>query len=79
MFADKVLVYLYSSWDDESKSHKTSTRYATIDAIKNGLGVPVLKSERKIKRSELIDGSFYDRNSQNFPDRKRAKTPKTEA
>ena len=71
MFIDPVLVYLYTYWDEESKSHKTSTRYATADAIKNGLGVPVLSTERKIERRELVDGEFYDRNPQKF----RATTP----
>ena len=75
MLADPVVVFLYTYWDEESKSHKTSTRYATADAIKNGLGLPVHSTERKVDRSELVDGEFYDRNPQDF----RSTTPQEPA
>ena len=54
-----VLVYLYTYWDADSQSQKTSTQYATSEAIRNGLGQFVPASERKVLRAELMEGAFY--------------------
>ena len=59
MEEDEVLVYLYTFWDEKSQSHKTSTEFATVDGIRNGLGIPVYTSGRKVPRSQLIDGDRY--------------------
>ena len=56
---EQVLVYLYTYWDADSQSQKTSTRYATVEAIRNGLGQSVHASERKVSKAELVDGAFY--------------------
>lgn len=54
-----VLVYLYTYWDDRSKKQEISTRFATLEAIRNGLGLPVLENARKVDPERLIDGAFY--------------------
>ena len=56
---EKVWVYQYTYWDEASRTHKTSTQYATMDAIRNGLGIPVLSSERKVWRADLTHGEMY--------------------
>ena len=43
-----VLVYEYEYWDPESQRMVRSTRPATLEAIRNGLGVPVLSSARRV-------------------------------
>ena len=43
-----VLVYDYEYWDPESQRMVRSARPATLDAIRNGLGVPVLASARRV-------------------------------
>ena len=55
----QVTVYLYTYWDADAQTHRTSTRFATIEAIRDGLGQPVFPSERKTNRVELIDGMFF--------------------
>jgi len=59
---DDVLVYQYTYWDEASDERKTSKRYATLDVIRNGLGVPVFASERRVPASEVVDGFLRDRN-----------------
>jgi hypothetical protein len=56
---DTLTVYLYTYWDEETKTHKTSGVYATLDMIRNGLGRPVYGSELKVRRADLRDGGFY--------------------
>lgn len=57
--APTVLVYLYTYWDDRTHKQETSTRFATLEAIRNGLGLPVLENARKVDRAGLIEGAFY--------------------
>jgi len=50
----KIAVHRFQVWDSISDTMKTSTRYATIDAIKNTAhGVPVSGTEILIEASEL--------------------------
>ena len=56
---DTVTVYQYTYWDEETKTHKTSVLYATLDMIRNGLGQPVYGSEIKVRRAELRDGGIH--------------------
>jgi hypothetical protein len=55
-----VWVYQYVYWDDASRSHKTSTRFATDEVIRCGLGVAVNHSGKRIPISKLIDGAFAE-------------------
>ncbi len=55
---DPVLVYLYTYWDEESQSHKTSFLYATQEMIRAGLGTPIGTSALKVERGDLRDGIY---------------------
>ena len=43
-----VWVYRYRYWDPARNEMVTASREATLDAIKSGLGVPVVESGRKV-------------------------------
>ena len=58
--ADTVWVYQYTYWDDETRTHRRSERYATADAIRCGLGTPAFETGKRIDRAALIDGAFAD-------------------
>ena len=50
----KIAVHRFQVWDPISDSMKTSSRYATIDAItETAHGVPVAGTEMLIEASEL--------------------------
>jgi len=55
----RVCVYQYNYWDEDSQSRKTSTLYATFEAIRNGLGVPIYTSVIEIDMARLGEGGFY--------------------
>lgn len=57
--AQIALVYLYTYWDERSQRQETSTRFATHEAIRLGLGQPVPSSARKVLQRDLTDGVFY--------------------
>ena len=44
-----VWVYRYRFWDPASNEMVTASREATLDAIRNGLGVPLVESGRKVE------------------------------
>jgi hypothetical protein len=48
-----VWVYRYRYWDPKSNEMVTAAREATLEAIKNGLGIPVIESGRKVTFSHL--------------------------
>ena len=48
-----VMVYDYEYWDPASEHMKISATPATLDAIKNGLGIPILASGRKVAADEI--------------------------
>ena len=55
-----IWVYQYTFWDEATKTHKTSERFATLDVIRCGLGEFIPQSAKKIPVSKLIDGAFAD-------------------
>lgn len=55
-----VWVYRYTYWDEASQGQKTSTRYATADVIRCGLGAIINASAKRIPVSKLIDGAFAE-------------------
>ena len=60
---EEVTVYLYTYWDEEAQSRKTSLRYATMDMIGKGLGQPVSASAIKVGREDLIQGMYMPQES----------------
>jgi hypothetical protein len=47
------MVYDYEYWDPASEQMKVSVAPATLDAIRNGLGIPILTSGRKVAAAEI--------------------------
>lgn len=54
-----VWVYLYQYWDEQSRTHKVSSLYATDDVIRAGLGVKVHGSGMQVEAAALTDGGIY--------------------
>jgi hypothetical protein len=62
----KISVHKFKVWDSASDTMKTSTRYATVDAIKNTAhGVLVPNSEILVEGSEL-GGEIEGMTSRNY-------------
>ena len=57
--AHGVIVYRYKYWDAESKSHKTSSLYATAGMIRNGLGHSMVETAMNVDASDLRDSGIY--------------------
>ena len=58
MHSEQVLVYRYSSWDEENGAHRTSTAYATIAAIREGLGIPIFETAEWVPLSDVAGGIY---------------------
>lgn len=54
-----VVVYRYRYWDEERQEMRISEEYATLDAIKDGLGIVDTESGRKVARPELDRSGRY--------------------
>jgi hypothetical protein len=50
---DSVVVYRYDYWDEDQHRMVTSTLEATLQCIKDGLGIPVIESGRKVPRAAV--------------------------
>ena len=50
---NQVWVYRYRYWDPSPDHFIVSNRLATLEAIKNGLGIPVLESGMRISRTYI--------------------------
>jgi hypothetical protein len=48
-----VLVYRYQYWDEESGTMVVSSSFATLDTIKDGLGIPVSETALRVLRNRL--------------------------
>jgi hypothetical protein len=48
-----VVVYHYRYWDEDKNEMVTSSSEATLPCIKDGLGIPILESGRKVPRSAV--------------------------
>jgi hypothetical protein len=57
--SEPLLVYRYRYWDPESNQVKVSTEMFTLEAIKDGLGVPVFASGIKVLRSKMNEYGHY--------------------
>ena len=58
----QILVYRYRYWDEDSKGFKNSRVFATMIAIKQGLGLPIFESAIWVPRVE-VDGGIYSPSS----------------
>lgn len=66
----EVWVYQYIYWDDVTQQRKTSEKYATLEAIRNGLGVPLHTTGRKVALAEVPNG-MYVQGSAGLPDERK--------
>jgi hypothetical protein len=48
-----VVVYRYHYWDEEQHQMVVSPREATLECIRNGLGIAIVESGRKVHFSQL--------------------------
>lgn len=48
-----VMVYEFEFWDPDAQSMVRSRTPATLDAIRNGLGVPVISTGRRVSLSRI--------------------------
>lgn len=55
----RVMVYRYLYWNESATKRSASSLYATLEMIRNGLGVPVYPTGIEVARSELRDGGLY--------------------
>jgi hypothetical protein len=55
----RVFVYLYMYWDEEAGGRKSSSVYATEQAIRNGLGIPIYTTAKEVDSSDLSEGGIY--------------------
>lgn len=53
---DEIWVYQYKYWDNRREELVASDYAATLDAIKSGLGIPILTSGLKVHRHQLEQG-----------------------
>ena len=51
-----ILVYRYSFWDDRKRVQRVSVRYATLEAIRNGLGIPLQGDSKRVATTEVVGG-----------------------
>ena len=55
-----VWVYRYRFWDSEREANVVSRDYFTIEAIRSGLGVPLMETAMKVRFADLDDsGRFH--------------------
>ena len=53
-------VYKYRYWDEERGENAVSQDSFTLDAIRSGLGVPILESGMKVRQENVDDsGRFH--------------------
>jgi hypothetical protein len=52
---DYVIVYRYDYWDEDQHRMVTSKAEATLQCIRDGLGIPVVESGRKVPRTAVDD------------------------
>ena len=51
-------MYRYTFWDETTHDHQTSTVYATLPAIHNGLGLPLYESVMYVDPEDLQGGIY---------------------
>ena len=56
---ERVWVYQYKYWHEASRTFKVAEMFATLDAIRNGLGVPVFTNARQVSMSDIVGGIYH--------------------
>ena len=52
-------VYKYRYWDEERQENAVSEDAFTMDAIRSGLGVPVVESGMKVRHQDVDDSGRF--------------------
>jgi hypothetical protein len=52
---DFIVVYRYDYWDVDQNRMVSSQAEATLECIRDGLGIPVIESGRKVPRTAVDD------------------------
>ena len=55
-----VWVYRYKYWDESSQTLRVSDRFAILEMIRNGLGVPDFAQGKKVLIADVVGGHFQD-------------------
>jgi len=64
-----ILVFEYESWDPDAGVMRLAELPATLEAIRNGLGRPVMTSGRKVLAEWLDSGGILKRDALPQPKR----------
>lgn len=57
----EIWVYRYRYWDPDRNENGVSREYFTIEAIRAGLGIPLIESGMKVRLRDLDDsGRFHN-------------------
>ena len=54
-----VWVYRYRYWDPTRDENSVSTDYFTMEAIRSGLGIPLVESGKKVRFADLDDSGRF--------------------
>lgn len=55
----EILVYRYQYWNEKTDQPVVSDGYATIMAIRSGLGIPIISSGKWVPIAELKGGIHH--------------------
>jgi len=56
-----VLVYRYSYWDESHQVRRSSVEWATLEAIRKGLGTPILTESQRVPLRDTINGVWIEK------------------
>ena len=62
-----MYVYRYRYWDDPLGDPKDSRHYATVPAIRDGLGIPLFDSAILVSSRHVVDGIYRPPSSVDKP------------
>lgn len=68
----EILVYRYQYWDEQTDQPVVSSGYATIMAIRSGLGIPIISSGKWVPIAELKGGIHHPPLRELKPERERS-------
>jgi hypothetical protein len=73
-----VLVFEYEYWDPETSTMRKADLPATLEAIRSGLGRPVLTSGRKVLAEWIDAGGMLKRDALPLPARAESRPAQTD-
>jgi hypothetical protein len=56
-----VLVYRYSYWDESRQLRRVSVEWATLEAIRKGLGTPILTESQRVPLRDVTNGVWIEK------------------